>query len=93
MQWAEVRRAYPNQWLIIEALQAHTTPDSRRILDKIAIIECCTDGGTAMQSYRQLHRQYPAREFYFVHTSREELDIRERRWLGIRSSNAGISQV
>jgi len=44
MQWSEVRKAYPDQWLIIEALQAHTTSAMRRILDKIAIIERGSDG-------------------------------------------------
>jgi len=84
MQWSDIRKAYPDQWLIIEALQAYTTCDNRRHLDKIAIIERCVDGSAAMQSYRRLHQQHPSREFYFVHTSREELDIRERQWLGIR---------
>lgn len=84
MQWSEVRRAYPDQWLIIEALQAHTTLDSCRHLDSIAVVECCEDGRAAMQSYRRLHQQHPAREFYFVHTSREEPDIRERQWAGIQ---------
>jgi len=93
MQWSEVREAYPKQWLIIEALQAHTASDSRRLLDKIAIIERCNDGNAAMQTYRRLHQQYPTREFYFVHTSREELDIRERQWLGIRRNNAIITEV
>jgi hypothetical protein len=41
-----------------------------------------------LDSYRRLHQQYPSREFYFVHTSREELDIREQQWLGIRRSHA-----
>ena len=91
MQWIEVRKAYPNQWLIIEALQAHTTPDNHRHLNKIAIIERCIDGNTALQSYRCLHQQHPIREFYFVHTSREELDIREQQWLGIRRSDATIA--
>ena len=50
MQWSEVRNAYPAQWLIIEALQAHSTSDRRRILDKIAIIERCSDGKGAMES-------------------------------------------
>jgi len=93
MQWSDIRKAYPNQWLIIEALQAHTTPDNRRILDKISVIEICTDGSTAMQGYRQLHRQYPTREIYFVHTSRENLDIRQRHWIGIRSEHAAIAEV
>ena len=37
-----------------------------------------------MQSYRHLHQQHPAREFYFVHTSREKPDIREQQWAGIQ---------
>ena len=91
MQWFEIRDAYPNEWLIIEALQAHTTTSHQRQLDKIAVVERCSDGGSAMQSYRHLHQQYPVREFYFVHTSREELDIREQQWLGIRRNDAVIS--
>ena len=56
----------------------------RRQLEQIAVVETCTDGAAALQRYRQLHLQYPQRELYFVHTGREELDIRERQWLGIR---------
>ena len=84
MKWLEVRRKYPDQWLIIEALQAHTTPESRRILDAVKVVKRCDDSAIAMQVYRQLHEQYPEREFYFAHTSREQLDIRERVWAGIR---------
>jgi hypothetical protein len=88
MHWSEIRIAYPQQWLIIEALEAHTTLDNQRQLDSVAVIESAPDGNTAMQRYRHLHQKYPLREFYFVHTSREELDIREIQWLGIRRSNA-----
>lgn len=84
MRWTEVRASYPDQWLIVEALEAHTTADSRRHLDRLAVLERCSDGKAAMAGYRRLHREYPQRELYFVHTSREELDIEERRWLGIR---------
>jgi hypothetical protein len=88
MQWSEIRQAYPNRWLIVEALEAHTTPDRRRHLDCLAIVETCPDGRIALQRYRSLHQQYPLREFYFIHTSREGLDIREREWLGVRRSHA-----
>lgn len=87
MLWSEIRKAYLNQWLVIEAIEAHTTPSSQRELDKIAVIEICVDGNTAMKRYRHLHSEFPEREFYFVNTSREELDIRERRWVGIRRSH------
>jgi hypothetical protein len=88
MLWPEVRKAYPNQWLVVEALEAQTLPGNRRELGRLAVIESCPDGTAAFQRYRHLHQEYPAREFYFVHTSREELDIRERQWLGIRRGDA-----
>jgi len=91
MVWAEIRKAYPDQWLIIEAIEAHTE-DDRRLLDRVAVVESCSDGTAAMQAYERLHREYPAREFYFVHTGREELDIRERRWIGIRRNDAAYAQ-
>ncbi len=87
MQWSEIRSGYPEQWLVIEALAAHTQ-GAQRLLDEIAVVEMAATGEDAFQRYRKLHQEYPAREFYFVHTSREELDIRERHWLGIRRQNA-----
>lgn len=92
MIWSEIRKAYPHQWLIIEALEAHTTPENQRILERLAVIETCSEGSEAMQRYRQLHRQYPFREFYFVHTDREELEIHERKWLGVRIGNETVTQ-
>src|SRR6516165_298828 len=59
MLWAEIRQAYPNQWLIIEALEAHTTPDKQRHLDCLAVIDTCPDGSAALQCYRHWHQQYP----------------------------------
>jgi hypothetical protein len=93
MKWLEVRRKYPNQWLVIEALQAHTTSESQRILDAVKVIEHCADSANAMQAYRRLHERHPEREFYFAHTSREMLDIRERIWAGIRRGNATLAKV
>jgi hypothetical protein len=87
MIWSEVREAYPEQWLIIEALVAQTKNNQRQ-LERIAVIESCPDGSTALQRYRQLRQQYPDREFYYVHTQREQLEIRERQWLGVRRSYA-----
>ncbi|MDM8526995.1 hypothetical protein QUF58_02180 [Anaerolineales bacterium HSG24] len=77
MIWQKVRQCYPVQWLVIEALEAHTTIDNQRQLDRIAVIETCSDGQAAMQVYRQLHQQFPHREFYFVHTKRDNLNIQE----------------
>lgn len=41
MKWLRIRETYPNQWLIVEALTAHTSKDSLRVLEDIAVIEPC----------------------------------------------------
>ena len=87
MRWAEIRQQYPDQWLVIDALEAHTEGEHRK-LDQMTVVEVCPDGAAAYRRYRELHREHPQREFYFVHTAREELDIRERQWLGLRRNYA-----
>ena len=87
MQWQEIRQHYPQQWLLIEAIKAHSEAN-KRILDQLAVVSTFSDSTSAMDGYAQLHREAPERELYVFHTSREVLDVIERRWLGIlRPSN------
>ena len=83
MQWQDIRQHYPHQWLLVEAITAHSTA-GKRVLEHLAVIDTFPDSVTAMQRYTQLHSDAPERELYAFHTSRETLDIVERRWLGIR---------
>ncbi len=83
MQWQDIREHYPNQWLLIEAIKAHTE-DDKRVLDQLVVIGVFPDSPTALKGYQRLHKDEPGRELYVFHTSREKLDIKERRWLGIR---------
>ncbi len=84
MQWQEIREHYPQQWLLIEAIKAHSEA-SKRILEQLAIVDTYPDSVSAMKDYARLHREAPGRELYVFHTSRETLDIVERQWLGIRA--------
>jgi len=83
MQWQDIRRHYPDQWLLIEAIKAHSE-DDRRILDDLAVVDTFEDSDAAMKRYKSLHHEEPQRELYVFDTDRQELDILERRWLGIR---------
>ena len=75
MRWEEIRACHPNQWLIVEALEAH--PEGhRRLMDRIGVIETCPERATAFRRYRDLHVAHPAREFYFVHTVNPVLEIK-----------------
>lgn len=87
MNWEQIRQTYPNRWLIVEALEAHSTLN-QRVLDQLVVVEECVDGTEAFQRYQVLHTQSPAREWYFVHTAREQLQVHERQWLGIRRGDA-----
>ena len=84
MQWQEIRTHYPSQWLLVEAVEAHT--DGRtRVFDDLAVIDAFADSESALARYRDLHRAAPDRELLVVHTSREHLDVTVRQWLGIRT--------
>jgi len=39
MKWPEIRHTYPDQWLVVEALEAHTKADNRRHIERFAVIE------------------------------------------------------
>lgn len=80
MTWKNVRIHYPNSWLLIEAIVAHTE-NNRRILDDIAILSEHDDSPSALSQYKVIHKKAPHREYFVVHTSREQLDIEERWYL------------
>jgi hypothetical protein len=83
MKWEEIRKHYPDQWLLVEALQAHSA-EGRRILEDLAVVDVFDDSAQAMKSYAQLHRESPQRELYVFDSERESLEVKERSWLGIR---------
>ena len=86
MQWNEIRERFPEEWLLVEAVEAHSA-EGQRILDDIAVIQFFPDSAAAWESYKKLHRKWPLREFLILHTSREHLDIGEIVWLGIRTAS------
>ena len=92
MNWSEIRTLHPDQWAVVEAVEAHTTEDSKRHLDQLMVVALCQDGQDALTRYHEFHRNYPEREFYFVHTGRAELEIFERQWLGFRVNHAAQIQ-
>ena len=85
MKWKEVRESYPEKWLLIEAISARTE-DNKRIVEELTVINSFDDNNEALKEYIQLHKTYPEKEMYVVHTSRIELDIEELTWTGVRTA-------
>jgi hypothetical protein len=85
MTYSEVRQAHPNTWLLLEAFKAHSQ-DEYRILEDLAVLNVFETSLDALKAYRELHHINPTRELYVAHSSKPELIIKERVWLGIRSA-------
>ena len=83
MRWSEVRQQFPHRWLIVEAVEARSELDRRQV-EEVAVVDTFPTGEAALRTYLKLHRLAPERELYVLHTDREELDIAERTWLGLR---------
>jgi hypothetical protein len=85
MTWTNIRRHYPHQWLLVEALLAHSDAGKRH-LDELAVVDSFPDGEAALRAYLRLHREAPVRELYAVHSDREELEITEHMMPGLRTA-------
>jgi hypothetical protein len=86
MSWQEIRERHPHQWLLLEAIEAHSS-GGQRILESLAVLETYPDGLSAMRGYSELHGQDPHRELYVLHTDREILEIEEVHWQGTRAAS------
>lgn len=84
MKWEDVRQAFPEQWVLVEAVQAYTNDESERILEEIAPLKKFSNSPEAMRAYQELHRENPTRELYVLHTNRENSNIKEKKWVGVR---------
>ena len=84
MIWNEVKKAYPSQWILIEAINARTEGD-KRIVEQMDVIDSFgEDGDSAFQKYIEFHKIHKEREYYIYHTSNENLNIGVKKWLGVR---------
>ena len=83
MKWKDIRNEYPDSWILLEAIEAHSV-ENKRVVDKIAVLDKFNNSDEAMTAYRELHKNNPERELYVAHTKNEDLEIEERKWLGVR---------
>lgn len=82
MTWEEVRKKLPHTWVVVEALEAHTV-NARRVITRLNVAAICGDDpDETMREFSALSRQFKDREYYPVHTDREQLDIRVQTTFG-----------
>lgn len=85
MKWEDVCQAFPNQWVMIEVVEAYTNDENERVLEEVTRLNKFSTSTDAMNAYQQMHQENPQKELYVLHTSRKEPNIMERKWVGVRS--------
>jgi len=83
MNWIDVRKSYPNKWVVLEGLDTRTQ-GNQKFYDNISVIDSFDDGNLALKACSSFHKEYPKRDFHFIHTSHERLEIPLKHWLGVR---------
>jgi hypothetical protein len=84
MRWIEVREQFPNEWVVLEVIKAHSK-DGNRYIEEVVVINRFEKSVQAMLRYDELRKEKPNCEYCFFHTSRPNLVARER-YVGIRGS-------
>jgi hypothetical protein len=75
MNWEAIRHQYPNNWVVVEAIDA-ATQGTQRIIDELNFIQAFgSDWNAAWALYKQVHRADKNREYYVLHADRQELNI------------------
>ena len=78
MLWNEVRKTYPNKWIVFDSLKQHEE-DNKLIVEDLAIIEVFDDINDAFKFYRTLHRENKSRELSLGDTRKENLEYEIKR--------------
>ncbi|MGB4500247.1 MAG: hypothetical protein ACOX0L_05775 [Natronincolaceae bacterium] len=74
---------HPDQWVLVEALEAESQNGKREILH-MAIINQYNNSTDAWKGYKDLHLLNSSRELYIFHTSNEKIEVVEKKFTGIR---------
>ncbi len=56
MKWIDIRKAYPDKWVVIEGLKTRMQGDTK-YYDKVSVMESFDDGTKAMKLCNSLHKE------------------------------------
>ena len=77
MKWQDVREKFPEEWVLIEALNSRSE-DGFWIVDDVSVVDTFGDDSVAMwEGYTNWRRKAPQREIFFYHTTNENITVEE----------------
>ncbi len=85
MKWNEIRKQYPNKYILVEALKAYSC-DKKRYIEDMTVVSCFEGTKKAWEEYKKIKHDSPSREFYIFHTSKETIEVVEQAFTGVRGA-------
>lgn len=83
MKWEEITELHPSRFVLIEAIRV-SSHNRQRKLEEMAVIQDFDNPQEAWSSYKELHKLQPSRELYVFHTSRNDVEVVEEFFSGVR---------
>lgn len=83
MKWSEICNHYPHRFVLVEAIKA-SSKNRKRTLEEITVVEDYDASTKSLDGYKRYPKESPEREFYIFHTSKENVDVVEEYFSGIR---------
>lgn len=86
MLWSDVRKDYPEHWVVVEALKSHQQDDEKTI-SEVTVINAYPDSTQAYRNYQTIHKQQPHRSYYVASTANKSLKVKVQYWAGVRAKS------
>lgn len=86
MLWSQVRKDYPNCWVVVEALKSEKI-DNEKTISEVTVINSFNDSTAAYRSYQNIHQEQPQRSYYVASTANEALKVKVQYWAGVRANH------
>ena len=83
MTWKDVKKVYPDQWVLLEVVEAHSEGEKRIDEHMNVIGSFADDGDKAFEKYIEMHKVRKEIEYYIYHTSNENLNIGIKKRFGV----------
>lgn len=85
MKWSDITKIYPNRLVLVEAIKAKSQDRKRRI-EEMSVVQEYTTSQEAWEGYKAYHKEDPSRELYIFHTSKENVEVVEEFFSGVRQN-------
>jgi hypothetical protein len=77
MKWQEVRQHFPNQWLLVQAMETRSE-GGYCYWERVMVLEKFSNGSEALKGLNAYLKSHAPHDVFIFHTAREQLKLEEK---------------